>query len=232
MAGVAQGRRGARARRRRPPGGRGDRVRRDRQEGEGAPALQLLPGRPDRVGAGEGRHQVAQGLVGFRGSRRRSDARVVRPVGRPRADARHAAARPGRGEGARLPAGRRGRGAEGKGRSGPVVPAGFTSPLAEELADDLLQRFLRYVRIDTQSARGRTCSPSTPGQLDLSAMLVEELKAMALDDASLNSDGYVMATVAGPGPTIGLIAHVDTSPDAPGAGVEPIVHGDYDGGRI
>ena len=52
----------------------------------------------------------------------------------------------------------------------------FTSPLAESLADDLLERFLRYVRVDTQSARDRTGSPSTPGQLDLARMLVAELK--------------------------------------------------------
>jgi tripeptide aminopeptidase len=63
-------------------------------------------------------------------------------------------------------------------------------------------------------------------------MLVEELKAIGIEDAALDENGYVMGTVAGTGPTIGLIAHVDTSPDAPGAGVEPIVHRDYDGGRI
>jgi tripeptide aminopeptidase len=115
------------------------------------------------------------------------------------------------------------------------VPASFTSPLAESLAGDALDRFLRYVRIDTQAARGRTGSPSTPGQLDLAAMLVEELKAIGLGDAALDENGYVTASLrAHPpsGPTIGLIAHVDTSPDAPGAGVEPIVHRDYDGGVI
>src|SRR4051794_36935916 len=63
-------------------------------------------------------------------------------------------------------------------------------------------------------------------------MLVEELKAIGLDDASLDENGYVMATLPGSGPTIGLIAHVDTSPDAPGTGVEPIVHHDHPGGPI
>jgi tripeptide aminopeptidase len=108
----------------------------------------------------------------------------------------------------------------------------FTSTLAETLAPDLLDRFLRYVRIDTQSRRDRTQSPSTPGQLDLSRLLVDELKQAGLTDAWLDENGYVMATLPGTGETIGLIAHVDTSPDAPGAGVEPIVHRDHDGSPI
>ncbi len=108
----------------------------------------------------------------------------------------------------------------------------FTSTLAETLAPDLLDRFLRYVRIDTQSRRDRTQSPSTPGQLDLSRVLVDELKAAGLTDATLDENGYVMATLPGEGETIGLIAHVDTSPDAPGAGVEPLVHRDHDGSPI
>jgi tripeptide aminopeptidase len=111
--------------------------------------------------------------------------------------------------------------------------ASFTSPLAETLAPELLERFLRYVRVDTQSERDRTQSPSTPGQLDLSRMLVEELKEAGLEDAELDDNGYVMATlpstVNGDAPTIGLIAHVDTSPDESGTGVEPIVHRGYDG---
>ena len=108
----------------------------------------------------------------------------------------------------------------------------FTSTLAESLAPDLLDRFLRYVRIDTQSRRDRTQSPSTPGQLDLARLLVDELKAAGLADATLDENGYVTATLPGEGETIGLIAHVDTSPDAPGAGVEPIVHRDHDGAPI
>jgi tripeptide aminopeptidase len=114
--------------------------------------------------------------------------------------------------------------------------AQFTSPLAQSLAEDVLDRFARYVRVDTQSARGRSSSPSTPGQLDLSRMLVDELLAMGLADAALDANGYVTATLPssmGPdAPVVGLIAHVDTSPDAPGAGVEPIVHRRYDGGVI
>ena len=110
----------------------------------------------------------------------------------------------------------------------------YTSPLAESLAPDVLERFQRYVRVDTQSARERAGSPSTPGQLDLARMLVDELHAIGLGDAVLDEHGYVFATLPGPdaAPVIGLLAHMDVSPDAPGAGVEPIVHPHYDGGRI
>ncbi|MDE3130239.1 MAG: peptidase T [Acidobacteriota bacterium] len=115
------------------------------------------------------------------------------------------------------------------------VPAQFTSAVAEAVAADLLDRFTRYVRIDTQSRVDRERSPSTPGQLDLSRLLVEELQALGLGDAALDAHGYVYATVpptVADKPVVGLIAHVDTSPDAPGAGVEPLVHRHYDGGAI
>jgi tripeptide aminopeptidase len=111
----------------------------------------------------------------------------------------------------------------------------FTSPLAEQLAPDLLERFLRYVRVDTQSRRDRAQSPSTPGQLELARTLARELRAIGLEDAFLDDNGYVVATLPATveeAPVIGLIAHVDTSPDAPGAGVDPIVHRAYDGARM
>src|SRR4051794_35335334 len=110
--------------------------------------------------------------------------------------------------------------------------APFTSPLAEELAEDVLERFLRYVRVDTHSELDRKQSPSTPGQLELARMLVTELEEAGLSDADLDEHGYVFATLPGTGPVIGLIAHVDTSPEVSGTGVEPIVHRDYDGGPI
>jgi tripeptide aminopeptidase len=110
--------------------------------------------------------------------------------------------------------------------------ADFTSSLAETLAPDLLERFLRYVRVDTQSRRDRDRSPSTPGQLELARLLLAELQEIGLADAALDEQGYVMATLPGDGPAVGLLAHVDTSPDAPGAGVEPLVHRDYDGERL
>src|SRR5918912_3992692 len=113
--------------------------------------------------------------------------------------------------------------------------ARYTSPLAQELSGDLLDRFVRYCRVDTQSRRDRTQSPSTPGQLELGRMLVEELRAAGLQDAAIDANGYVTATLPATvdeTPAIGLVAHVDTSPEAPGAGVEPLVHRDYDGGVI
>jgi tripeptide aminopeptidase len=118
-----------------------------------------------------------------------------------------------------------------------MARAEYTSSLAERLAPDLLKRFDRYVRIDTQSRREREASPSTPGQLELGRLLVDELREAGLDDAELDQNGYVMATLAASNgqqdaAPIGLIAHVDTSPDAPGRGVEPIVHHGYTGGVI
>jgi tripeptide aminopeptidase len=115
------------------------------------------------------------------------------------------------------------------------MPFPYSSPLAQELAPGLLERFERYVRIESTAARVRTQSPSTPGQLEMGRLLVEELRAAGLDDAALDANGYVTATLPATiddAPTIGLIAHVDTSPDAPGAGVEPLVHRDYDGTPI
>jgi len=116
------------------------------------------------------------------------------------------------------------------------MSAAYTSPLAEELAPGLLERFTRYVRVGTQSARDRTRCPSTPGQLDLARMLAGELRELGLADAEVDDNGYVVATLPAPGgagaPVVGLIAHVDTSPDAPGDGVEPIVHRGYDGGVL
>jgi tripeptide aminopeptidase len=118
------------------------------------------------------------------------------------------------------------------------MSAPYTSDLAESLAPDVLARFERYVRIDTQSHRDRTSSPSTPGQLELGRLLASELREAGLDDAQVNEHGYVLATLDGSAATgggrdvIGLIAHLDTSPDAPGHGVEPIVHRGYNGGRL
>ncbi|HWM10322.1 MAG TPA: peptidase T, partial [Solirubrobacteraceae bacterium] len=113
----------------------------------------------------------------------------------------------------------------------------FTSGLAEALAPDLLERFQRYVRVDTQSSGETGTEPSTPGQLDLGRLLVEELQAIGLDDAAMDDGGFTFATLFSPptspdGPVIGLLAHVDTTPEVPGAGVEPIVHRGYDGGAI
>jgi tripeptide aminopeptidase len=117
----------------------------------------------------------------------------------------------------------------------PTASAPYTSELAAALAPDVLERLLRYVRIDTQSDRAHTRSPSTPGQLELGRLLVEELRALGLADVAQDANGFVTATLAGNvpnAPVIGLLAHLDTSPDESGAGVEPLVHRDYDGGAI
>src|SRR3954452_7899656 len=98
------------------------------------------------------------------------------------------------------------------------MPSSYSSPLAEALAPGLLERFERYVRIESTAARARTQSPSTPGQLEMGRLLVAELRAAGLDDAALDANGYDTATLPATvddAPTIGLIAHVDTSPDAP-----------------
>ena len=97
-----------------------------------------------------------------------------------------------------------------------------------------LDRFLRYVTIDTRSDERSTTVPSTPGQLVLLRQLLSELHDLGVDDAVLDEHGYVMATIPATSqnpevPVIGFIAHVDTSPEMPGAGVRPIVHHAYDG---
>ena len=107
-----------------------------------------------------------------------------------------------------------------------------SSPLAEQLAADVLERFLRYVRVDTQSSPDSGEEPSTPGQLDLGRLLVDELQQLGLDDAAMDDGGFVFATLPGEGPAIGLLAHVDTTPEVAGAGVEPLVHRGYGGGAI
>ncbi len=103
-----------------------------------------------------------------------------------------------------------------------------------ELKDQVLERFLRYVQIDTQSQEDSDAYPSTAKQLDLLKALVDELRAIGLADAAIDEWGYVMATIPATSskrdvPTIGFIAHVDTSPEMPGAGVKPIVHRAYRG---
>ncbi len=84
-------------------------------------------------------------------------------------------------------------------------------------------RFLRYVSFDTQSNEFSETCPSTPGQRTLGAALVEEMRQMGISDARMDDNGYVYGTIPGNPrlPTVGLIAHMDTAPDAPGANVKP-----------
>jgi tripeptide aminopeptidase len=112
--------------------------------------------------------------------------------------------------------------------------APYTTTLAAELADEVLERFLRYVRVDTQGAYRAPHRPSTEKQLELSRMLVGELLGLGLDDSRLSDSATVLATLPGEegAPVVGLIAHVDTTPDVSGANVSPIVHRAWDGSPI
>ncbi len=99
------------------------------------------------------------------------------------------------------------------------------------------ERFLRYVQIDTQADPMSNTTPSSEKQKNLSRLLVEELKAMGIEDAEMDEHGYVYATVPAntdkPNvPTICFCSHVDTAPDASGTGVKPIVHANYQGQDI
>jgi tripeptide aminopeptidase len=99
----------------------------------------------------------------------------------------------------------------------------------------LLDRFCRYVRVNTEAAEGAKTYPSSPGQLELGRMLLAELQALGLKDARQSEQGIVTATIppTAPGkPTIAWIAHMDTSPETTGKDVKPIVHRAYDGKDI
>lgn len=100
----------------------------------------------------------------------------------------------------------------------------------------VLERFLRYVTIDTRADDRIATSPSTSGQLTLLDLLASELRAVGAQSVSRDKHGYVMATIPATlpadrpaAPVIGFIAHVDTSPEMSGAGVKPLVHKGYDG---
>ena len=99
-----------------------------------------------------------------------------------------------------------------------------------------VEKFLKYVKYDTQSDDEATCFPSTEKQKVLSKDLATELKAMGLSDAHMDDNGYVMATIPSNTkknvPVIAFIAHVDTSPAVSGANVNPIIHKNYQGGDI
>lgn len=99
----------------------------------------------------------------------------------------------------------------------------------------LLERFLRYVRIDTKADENAACYPSSPGQLELGAILRDELLALGLNDARQDEHGLVFATVPGnvPGaPTIAFNAHIDTNPENSGKDVNPQIIRNYAGGDI
>ena len=101
--------------------------------------------------------------------------------------------------------------------------------------EKILDRFLRYISVDTQSDENSESQPSTAKQLNLLSMLRDELQTMGLE-ATLDEYGYVMATIPSnisqKVPKIGFIAHVDTAPDASGADIKPQIIENYDGKEI
>ena len=101
--------------------------------------------------------------------------------------------------------------------------------------EQLIDRFLRYVSVDTQSNPESESQPSAAKELDLLKMLKDELEAMGVE-AELDEYGYVMATIPSncgkDVPAVGFIAHVDTAPDASGKDIKPQIIKDYDGGDI
>ncbi len=108
--------------------------------------------------------------------------------------------------------------------------------MSEQINYTVIERFLKYVQYDTQSAEDSKIYPSTEKQKILGKELVKELAAMGLADAQMDEYGYVTATLeattARKVPIIGLIAHLDTSPDVAGKNVKPIIHKKYQGGDI
>jgi tripeptide aminopeptidase len=121
----------------------------------------------------------------------------------------------------------------------PTSPSGSmpSSSLREwALRESVVDRFLRYVRFDTQSAEDQATTPSTAKQWDLARMLAAELEALGARDVRVSEHAMVYAiipaTVLDTGPTVGFLAHIDTSPAVTGTGVRPIVHTGYRGGDI
>ncbi len=104
------------------------------------------------------------------------------------------------------------------------------------MKDELIRRFLKYVKINTQSDENSDTCPSTPGQLDLLRLLVDELKEIGMKDVTMDENGYVFATLPANTekdvPVIGFLAHVDTAPDFSGENVKPQIIENYDGGPI
>ncbi|MEO3945914.1 peptidase T [Gorillibacterium sp. CAU 1737] len=104
------------------------------------------------------------------------------------------------------------------------------------MKQELIERLIRYAKVETQADDNSETCPSTPGQLELGRLLVEELKEIGLSDASMDENGYVMATLPAntdkPVPVIGFLAHVDTALDMTGTNVNPQIVEKYDGEDI
>jgi tripeptide aminopeptidase len=104
------------------------------------------------------------------------------------------------------------------------------------MKNEIIERFTKYVQVDTQSDPNSDTCPSTPGQWTLAKMLVEELKAIGMEEVTIDENGYIMATLPANTeknvPTIGFLAHMDTAPEFTGANVKPQIVENYDGNDI
>ena len=112
----------------------------------------------------------------------------------------------------------------------------FAPSLNREITMNITERFLKYVSFTTTSDENTRMTPSTPGQMIFAQYLVEELKSIGLTEVDLDKNGYIMATLPANTdkaiPTIGFIAHMDTSPDMTGKNVKPRIVENYNGEDI
>src|SRR5678809_943195 len=119
-----------------------------------------------------------------------------------------------------------------------LVSVGIVNAQLKSPTEPVMDRFLRYVKIDTQSQEDQTTTPSTRKQLNLANLLAKELTALGAQNVRVSEFGIVYATVPGnlpdnsKVPTVGFIAHMDTSPAVSGANVNAIIHKNYQGGDI
>src|SRR5215203_391751 len=119
-----------------------------------------------------------------------------------------------------------------------LVFIGVAQAQLKPATESAMDRFLRYVKIDTQSQEDQTTTPSTRKQLNLANLLAKELTALAAQNVRVSEFGIVYATIPGnladnsKVPVVGLIAHMDTSPAVSGENVNPVIHKNYQGGDI
>ncbi|HET6976628.1 MAG TPA: peptidase T [Pyrinomonadaceae bacterium] len=119
-----------------------------------------------------------------------------------------------------------------------LASVGIVNAQLKPPTESVMDRFLRYVKIDTQSQEDQTTTPSTRKQLNLANLLAKELTALGAENVRVSEFGIVYATVPGnltdnsKVPVVGLIAHMDTSPAVSGENVNPIIHKNYQGGDI
>lgn len=117
-----------------------------------------------------------------------------------------------------------------------MIKSGYLIKELNSVKENIINRFISYAVVDTQSNEGNSECPSTPGQLTLANLLVEELKEIGMDEVTIDENGYVMATLPANTdkkvPTIGFLAHLDTATDFTGKNVRPQKVEKYDGQEI